>query len=332
MTIKVYTRKRGKGYQYIVTYKQGGKWKQRSKQGFAKNQDAKNAGQALALELSKVADTEIYTFKQVADMMALDGSKARKTLYAYKSYLNTLKPLHGLVMGDIGYQDITPILSEYRNGHKYNSVKALHRYGSSVFNYAMNKLRIVNRNPFKDYDLSPPKKSDKRESVILSKDEIVKLAKSAPPEIAAVIALQGFCGLRVSEALGLTRADIVDNVIKVSHQRRGGKYHEPLKTRNSYRTVPIAPAALPFLKALPLRFDGLLFRVTYDTVREFLGTQGIISHDLRHSYTTNLIAMGVDFKTASMLIGDSVDMVMKTYSHVSVDMMASATEKILENF
>ena len=54
-------------------------------------------------------------------------------------------------------------------------------------------------------------------------------------------------------------------------------------------------------------------------------------HELRHTYTTNLIANGIDFKTAAMLIGDTVDMVMKVYSHVNKDMMNKARD-IINNF
>ena len=37
-------------------------------------------------------------------------------------------------------------------------------------------------------------------------------------------------------------------------------------------------------------------------------------HDLRHTYVTILIKNGFDFKTISELIGDTVEMVIKTYS------------------
>ena len=63
-----------------------------------------------------------------------------------------------------------------------------------------------------------------------------------------------------------------------------------------------------------------------------LREHGLSSHHLRHSYATNLIAMGVDFKTAASLLGDTVEMVFNVYSHVNTDMMADAEKKILENF
>jgi site-specific recombinase XerD len=41
-----------------------------------------------------------------------------------------------------------------------------------------------------------------------------------------------------------------------------------------------------------------------------------------------LIGGGIDFKTASELLGDSVAMTMNTYSHVTSDMIDAATAKI----
>ena len=46
-------RKKDKGYQIIVSYKDGYKWKQKSKQGFATQRDAKLYGQQIVDNLKK---------------------------------------------------------------------------------------------------------------------------------------------------------------------------------------------------------------------------------------------------------------------------------------
>ena len=46
-------RKKDKGYQIIVSYKDGIKWKQKSKQGFATQREAKLYGQKIIEELKK---------------------------------------------------------------------------------------------------------------------------------------------------------------------------------------------------------------------------------------------------------------------------------------
>ena len=49
---------------------------------------------------------------------------------------------------------------------------------------------------------------------------------------------------------------------------------------------------------------------------------------LRHAYATYCIQQGFDFKTVSELIGDTLDMVMRTYAHVNTDMRDHA-KKVL---
>ena len=53
-------------------------------------------------------------------------------------------------------------------------------------------------------------------------------------------------------------------------------------------------------------------------------------HELRHTYATMLISNGVDFKTAAQLLGHDIEQTMKTYSHVTNDMI-SAASKIINN-
>ena len=47
-----------------------------------------------------------------------------------------------------------------------------------------------------------------------------------------------------------------------------------------------------------------------------------------HTYATNLIANGLDFKTAAKLLGHDIEQTMKTYSHVTDDMMNEAKKII----
>ena len=54
----------------------------------------------------------------------------------------------------------------------------------------------------------------------------------------------------------------------------------------------------------------------------------ITIHSLRHTYATNLIANGLDFKTTAKLLGHTVEQTMKTYSHVNDDMMDNARKII----
>ncbi len=67
-------------------------------------------------------------------------------------------------------------------------------------------------------------------------------------------------------------------------------------------------------------------------IREYVRIGFNISvHELRHTYATNLIQNGIDFKTTAKLLGHTVEMTLNVYSHVTDDMMKRAT-KIINNY
>ena len=84
MQYNISVRKKDKGFQIIVSYKDGYKWKQKSKQGFKTKREAKEYGHVIVKELDKTAlltkDTELkeLTFKEFADMF-LEIKKAHVT-------------------------------------------------------------------------------------------------------------------------------------------------------------------------------------------------------------------------------------------------------------
>lgn len=339
MDYNVYTRKRGKGYQYTVEYKVNDEWKTKSKQGFKKESDAKRAGQALARDLSDFvpAVSNCPTFKEVARLMALDGNKSDGTLYIHKIQFNHLEDLHNKKINDITYQTVMPIIREFQDTHKHSSVVMLRNYGRTVFYYAIKKLKVVNHNPFADVDLPAPKESDERENVVLTLSEIKDLLSTMKGESKLLTAFMGLCGLRIGEARGLKRSsiDLKAGTVTIQKQRSQRGTLGALKTKNSYRVVPLPPTVRSIYLESPIHLDGYVFQKklsSYNMIKmyERRGYK-IRPHDLRHSYTTNCIAQGMDFKTVAALIGDTVKTVFDVYSHVNSDMMERAT-KILENF
>ena len=54
----------------------------------------------------------------------------------------------------------------------------------------------------------------------------------------------------------------------------------------------------------------------------------ITMHTLRHTYATLLIANGTDFKTAAKLLGHDVEMTIKTYSHVTDDILERVSKTV----
>jgi integrase/recombinase XerC len=130
---------------------------------------------------------------------------------------------------------------------------------------------------------------------------------------AAVLALLYGCGLRISEALALTKADFAGSPTSLRITGKGGKT----------RIVPlIAPARVgveDYIKLcpFPLGNDGPLFRgarggalqpaIIQREMQKMRGALGLpdsaTPHALRHSFATHLLAGGGDLRTIQELLG-----------------------------
>lgn len=130
---------------------------------------------------------------------------------------------------------------------------------------------------------------------------------------AAVLALLYGCGLRISEALALTKADFAGSPTSLRITGKGGKT----------RIVPlIAPARVgveDYIKLcpFPLGDDGPLFRgarggalqpaIIQREMQKMRGALGLpdsaTPHALRHSFATHLLAGGGDLRTIQELLG-----------------------------
>jgi integrase len=332
MKINLTVRPRNGGWQYVISYKTD-KWKQTSKQGFKTKAEAKRAGQIKMNEMADlVPPDDRYTFKQVAELMHKDQVRSENTIATYKSWLSVYESIHDKLIDEIKYIDVSDIVSAYMLDHKHNSNKKIAWYGGAVFKYAIRKLRACKYNPFDELEVRPPKKPDKRQSVVLTVEQINDLISKIPPQYRMITALMGFMGLRIGEARGVTASDFSDKHLRVERQIYiSGNQGDP-KSRSGFRSVPISKS----FKAIWIEFPVIHGRLT----RPWISTEltevyqaagyDIVPHDLRHSYTTNCIAQGIDYKTTAQIIGDKIEMVMSVYSHVNKDMMDRA-EKVLEN-
>jgi len=129
---------------------------------------------------------------------------------------------------------------------------------------------------------------------------------------AAVLSLLYGCGLRISEALGLTRADApLPESLRITG--KGGKT----------RIVPVLPAvrsavhAAVLAQPFPLEPSDALFRArrggplsarhVQATVQKLRGRLGLPAsatpHALRHSFATHLLGAGADLRSIQELLG-----------------------------
>ena len=154
-------------------------------------------------------------------------------------------------------------------------------------------------------------------------------------------------GLRRGELLGLKWEDIDlergDLQVKRQIARIDGEVVEaPLKTKNAYRTLPLAEDTIGVLKAQkkkvgscpwvfpsptggPMSPDSVLHMLHRALKRA--GLPRVRFHDLRHTFATLALQNGVDVKTVSGMLGHySAGFTLDTYAHVTTSAQRQAAE------
>ena len=154
-------------------------------------------------------------------------------------------------------------------------------------------------------------------------------------------------GLRRGELLGLKweDLDLERGSLRVKRQiaRINGEVAEaPLKTKNAYRTLPLAkdtvdvldqqkkkvgasPWVFPGPTGGPMSPDSVLHML--HRVLKRAGLPRVRFHDLRHTFATLALQTGVDVKTVSGMLGHySAGFTLDTYAHVTTSAQRRAAE------
>ncbi|MEG1003121.1 MAG: site-specific integrase [Clostridium sp.] len=367
MDYNITYREKNNGLQVIISYKDAlGKWKQKSKQGFSNTRDGKKQAKIEAdkilQELKIVVGNNLninYTEIKLGEFinMYIEHIKlyrALKTIYSYNMSLKAFEPIYGLKMNEINTLDIQRCIDEMtRRGLKEITVKGYIAKLSTVFNAAINNYDILLKSPVKNLNIKKSKKSTEKKALTDTQfSELVnKFESSIYKKYVPIILIAGTCGLRIGEIMGLTWNDVdfksstlnIDKQWKIISLNPKKFGFDELKSKNSYRFVPIPPKTLKYLKTLkqtqPINFMNRIIKSqSTDSVVSFLNKKfkelgfELTIHELRHTYATKLISNGIDFKTAAKLLGHTVEQTLKTYSHVTDDMLTKASNVISNIF
>ena len=251
-----------------------------------------------------------------------------------------IKPNIGhLKLDKVTVTDLRAFVVDLRKRLSPKSVELVTRVLSVAYGWAVDEgkvsvspvRRLAAVNPKEDTEIIPPTKAQV--------DGFMALAWDREPNHAALFHLVTHCGLRISEVLGLTWADVKfdDRRLYVRQQlnEAGGLHLGPVKTKKSQRAIPIRGETPAILLAhaqrqLTLRdaetsdrrkFDdlGLVFGREDDgglvwpqVVRRAahklwtaLGDEDFRVHDMRHYFGSEALRRGVPLATVSKLLGHS---------------------------
>lgn len=358
MDYNITYRQKDKGWQVIISYKdEDGKWKQKSKQGFKTKKDAKPVADKMLgeikdnLSLKTPVELTDITFKQFTDMY-LKKIKLHiepNTLKGYDCSINAFSSLCDLCIRDIEPFHIQNCVDDMVSRNLTEStIKSYLTRIKSIFKSASENYNIINSSPVKNIRVKGSKNKYIKKALSEAElDKLLKLLKEDNSKYYIISLLASKCGLRIGEIIGLTWdcIDFENNNITVNKQFKYINKNKfgmgELKSKNGNRIVPFSHNVALELKAYKntthLNIDKRLFNNrNVKCLSERLSMKfkklgfDISVHELRHTYATNLIANGVDFKTAAKFLGHDVTETMKTYSHVNDDMRNKAIKIINE--
>lgn len=366
MQYNVTYRQKDNNWQYIISYKVNGSWKQKSKQGFKMRKNAKEAADKRIEELKKEVDVTDstdpeyvgITFGKFAEELNEHEKlyKAHNTIAVRKVAISRFNDIKNIPLIELKHSDIQKCVDKMvKDDLKLSSINIFIGSIKYILNQAIEPYGIISTSPIGKIKLPAMQKENNDNAIrALTKEESAKLlkvlkSKTLSTKYYYVCALALNSGLRKGELLGLTWADI-DFSKKEIHVEEQWKLIDDktydfgtLKRKKSKRTIPISDSTIAMLKEYrnttkALSFDNRLFLLDGYTINVYikkvsksLGFNATL-HILRHTYATNLIASGIDFKTAAAILGHDVEMTMKVYSHVTDDMMKAAAEKINNYF
>lgn len=358
MQYNITYREKDKGIQFIISYKNSdGEWKQKSKQGFSSKKEAKRAADEMLEKLKETVkyqintDYENITFKEFSEIHLehLKLYKEANTIELYKLALKHFSAINNIKLIKITTLDIQRCVDNMiKKGLKHSSISTYLARIKVIFKASVEQYKIIISSPVDNVYVKMDKEDSNKKALTKAEFDLL-IKKTTNPKYKVMFLLAGTCGLRMGEIIGLTWNDINFKTAKLNVNKQwkylGSKQcgFGELKSKNSYRTVPIPKDTLQALQ----EFKKHSVTDVYNRVIIYSRVQGISNllkgyfkrvgfditiHELRHTYATRLIANGVDFKTAAKLLGHEVDQTLKTYSHVTDDMLLNASNVIKNIF
>ena len=226
------------------------------------------------------------------------------------------------------------------------TVRNIHQIIASAMKLAKEQ-KIIASDPTESCTLP---KLEHREMKTLSVEQLASFLREAKESgVFEMYYVEMATGLRRGELLGLKWEDIDleqgDLRVKRQIARINGEVIEaPLKTKNAYRTLPLAEDTIVVLKQQrkkvgsspwvfpsptggPISPDSVLHML--HRVLKRAGLPKVRFHDLRHTFATLALQNGVDVKTVSGMLGHfSAGFTLDTYAHVTTAAQKEAARTI----
>ena len=295
----------------------------------------------------------------------VEGKLAANTVagYSVNLYKHVIPNIGGIVLQNLKAKNIQDFYSEIGKNDGNNgaglsarSIVYIHRNLSKALDYAMKEKYVFN-NPAKDVILPSGEKFRGKAYDNFTLMQLLQSVKNSVMELP--IALGGLSGLRRGEIAGIKWEDIdfKNNILNIRKQRTTkttGEERSKVKTSDSYRSIRASATLMEIIKRhkeiqqsnknimgdqytdsgfVCQESDGSIIKASLFSKR-FASTlkehsfEHIRMHDLRHSYASSMLRLGIPVTTVSTMLGhSSATVTLDVYGHCLDKMQVEAVVK-----
>lgn len=221
------------------------------------------------------------------------------------------------------------------NARALSAVRTFYRYLNK--NGAVNNIAPLQVSaPKLDKPLPKSPNEEQAESALEALEAQDTSAWIAARDHALAMLLYG-CGLRISEALGLSVADVSHEASSLRIRGKRGKVrHVPLMkivaaAIDQYRSLcpMLGSGEAPlFIGARGRKLQAAVFQRTLRVMRRQMGLpESLTPHALRHAFATHLLSRGAELRDIQELLGHESLSTTQRYTHVDASRLLAAYEK-----
>ena len=319
------------------------------KNGFKLKKDAVAADLKIRNELNefgRYVPAHQLTFKSLCEQYWDEKKRELKysTIYSDKKILKRAEVIEDQLLKDIKPKTLQIMLDDMdKEGLSLNYIGRFADTLSKILRYAVSK-EYIPRNPMdKVIRIKRPNAVQKKDMNFWEPQDFKKFIENVDDTVYhAYFTFAYYMGCRRGEMLALQWKDIdfdkaTCNIYKTCNQtpEDGSLYQlTPPKTNNSVRLIKIPNIVLEELRRLYERASNMYY-FTNDwfvfgsnvplaeatlqrNFKRYLTSdlKPITIHGFRHSHVSFLINNGANIKAIASRVGDTVDQVLKTYSHL----------------
>ncbi|MDP2940555.1 MAG: site-specific integrase, partial [Candidatus Omnitrophota bacterium] len=259
-----------------------------------------------------------------------------------KSILKTLKSYFGgLYLYNIGPKDIEMFKAERIKAVKKSNKALLKTLKPATINRNVALLkcmfnkaiewRKVDKNPLKG--MKPLKENNKRLR-FLEKNEILKLIDCCSPHLKPIVIVAVNSGMRTGEILNLKWNDIdfKTNLIYLMETKNGECREVPMNEtvkRTLIKVLKRPESPYVFCNEIGKPYESI--KTSFHTAIKRAGIKDFVFHNLRHTFASHLVMMGIDLRTVQELLGHKSYAMVLRYSHLSPSHKSKAVELLDKN-